>query len=156
MGTSPRTDFSLFSQSESVKTALAFFFLVCHSSLFAQCAPDEVPAISPFTSHSECIRRWKKDRVLIVVEKDCQPCQKMLSGLSKKKKLFGSYQFEALLIENDPQECLKQVLLVQKFERVNPVGCSTKENLSNLWNLNSTPTLFWIENQVQKTQTGVF
>jgi len=139
-----------------VKTAIVFLFLLCHSILFAQCAPDEVPALSPFTSHSECIRRWKKDRVLIVVEKDCQPCQKMLMSLSKKKKLFGSDRFEALLIEKDPQECLKQVLLVQKFERVDPVGCSTKENLSNLWNLTSTPTLFWIENLVEKTQAGVF
>lgn len=139
-----------------MKTVIVFLFLVCHSNLFAQCAPDEIPAISPFTSHSECVRRWKKDRVLIVVEKDCQPCQKMLMSLSKKKNRFDDARVEALLIEKDPQECLKQVLLVQKFDRVNPVGCSKRESLSQTWNVTSTPTLFWIENQVERTQAGVF
>jgi len=131
-----------------------FFFL--HLSLFASCRPNEIAAISPFTSHSECIGRWRKDRVLIVVEKDCQPCQKMLRILSKKKKPFESHEIEALLIEKDPQECLKQFLLVQKVEGIKPLGCSTRERLLQLWNVSSTPTLFWVENQVERTQVGGF
>ncbi|MFM8270330.1 MAG: hypothetical protein ACKN9V_09095, partial [Pseudomonadota bacterium] len=45
------------------------------------CSKDELSVFTPFIQKVECVQRWRKNQILMIVEKDCVPCHKLLERM---------------------------------------------------------------------------
>jgi len=140
----------------------SFLWLVCVLLLSSvvsssqQCPTEDLNVFSPFTSRNGCVSRWKPESATLVIERDCQPCQKMLKDLSGRKKKFLKKLIEIVIIEESSEECLKEAIKVQLTNRPLSVWCSKRQALKEVWRLSSTPVLFWQEGESRQMQVGLF
>lgn len=124
--------------------------------LFSQCPAEALAVLSPFTSQTECAERWKEGNALLVLERDCVPCQKMVGDLIKGESRFQHFKIQAVLLENEPRECLKESLKLKNQSGFEIIGCTQREMAQKTWQIEATPTLFWTEKKENKIQVGAF
>lgn len=157
MGALARADHSFFGAGQFVRK-IFFLVLIAELSLAAigECSKNALSVLSPFTSQTQCVDRWIDKTALVFLERDCLPCQEMVTDLAKNTSPFRQYQVQVVILETDPRECLREAIRIQKKTSWEVMGCSTREAAQKTWQIESTPTLFWTENKVQKVQVGVF
>ncbi len=116
----------------------------------AQCFPPSIAARVPQTGQVECIHQWKADTLLVVSELNCEPCSRLLYRMKKERSRKRAVT--VLWLEPNEKNCIEASLKVSGFAKS---LCSTAQNVKEEWGLNSTPTVFWLEGQIQREQKGL-
>jgi len=116
------------------------------------CTEGELPGIVPTTQHSACFRRWQKDRVTVISEKECIPCRELLFRMKKEMSERDNAKVKVLWIDSNPVTCLESA---QKFRGFQATGCVTKKEAEVRWGIKSTPMIFWMRGDEKRTQIGL-
>lgn len=130
-------------------TPVGFFMLF--SCVALACGQKELEAISPATQRVTCVERWRKDQILVIAERDCIPCGKLLDRMRKEMRDRELKKVEMLWIDANPLSCLETS---QRFSEFGSVECVNKRELEEKWQINSTPVVFWIKEGQQRVQKG--
>lgn len=108
------------------------------------CPQGEVSSLIPATQAVRCISKWRPDRILLVAELDCIPCQKLLERMRKEMPAARRKAVEVLWLNADPASCLQASL---RGAELGEVGCAKRQEVELQWGVHSTPVVFWLEGE---------
>jgi len=136
----------------SVCVLLLSLCLISCSHRSLDCSSDKVTASEPSTQASKCINRKLEKVLLIVAEKECVPCTKLLNRVVKESKNPLGLEIVVLWIESDPNRCLEAA---QKWGEKLRSYCSSQSEVQSKWGVESTPVVYWVQNQKLREQRGL-
>jgi thioredoxin-related protein len=136
----------------SVCVLLLGLYAVACSHRVLDCSSDKVTASEPSTQTLNCINRNLEEGLLIVAEKECVPCTKLLNRVVNESKKPPSLEIVVLWIESDPNRCLEAA---QKWGKKVRSYCSSQSEVQSKWGVESTPVVYWVQNQKLREQRGL-
>lgn len=115
------------------------------------CPENDLPGLSPATQKASCLQRWKNDRILMVIERECIPCRELLDRMRKEMSKEQRKLVELLWLDTNPATCLESSL---KFDDFGPQWCVSRSDVLEKWQIKSSPVVFWMDDKNKKTQLG--
>ncbi|NBX75790.1 MAG: hypothetical protein EBQ92_04485 [Proteobacteria bacterium] len=122
-------------------------------SLGLGCGDDELPGLIPMTQKSVCIRRWDKEQIVVISERDCVFCRELLVRMRKEMSVLDQKKVEVLWIESSPAACLENA---QRFPEFGIAKCISRRVVADKWGINSTPIVFWVQDEKRMLKKGLF
>jgi len=131
-------------------TLFLIFLALSSFSPAVSCPLGELSVVEPQTQKVVCLNKWKANTLVVVTEKDCGPCSELLDRIRLTAEK-NPRKIELVWVETDLNSCLSSALKMASFASS---WCSSRTELKNQWQVESTPIVFWEQNNRRRTQTG--